>query len=307
MSKRKGKNILFALLAACILLAGALAAGLSTRAVVEPQVGQVMSAGALNVPTVLGHTAEEVLFYPWPMYDAQTLYPLTDDIVDAEVFRLMLEPARAMGAGDIDIDAALETGRTNFDPDTLRPPSGLSAQLFLKDQSAGTDPAGTPVDLSFAISEDSIDNNSISYLVRPARQRELSEQQQAQALTVVEADLQSLLLQQWEENGLTQVVSDFYSAMSESYLGGVGVSNTFELFFTENQYYAQIISEDAELPSSEMSNSELKQLLSDTGCSTQIISTPQQIVVLFTLSDGHLVGVYYDIQLERYSGIGLTY
>ena len=38
----------------------------------------------------------------------------------------------------------------------------------------------------------------------------------------------------------------------------------------------------------------------------QFISTPRQIVLLFQTNSGTSIGVYYDIQLGRYSGLGMS-
>ena len=38
----------------------------------------------------------------------------------------------------------------------------------------------------------------------------------------------------------------------------------------------------------------------------QLITTPQQIVILFDLGNSSTLGIYYDIQLERYSGCGMS-
>ena len=41
--------------------------------------------------------------------------------------------------------------------------------------------------------------------------------------------------------------------------------------------------------------------------SIQIITTQQQILVLFTRPGGAVFGIYYDIQLGCYSGIGVSH
>ena len=56
------RNRKFWVSAAAILLAGAITAGLAARAVIAPPTGQVHSAGVVTIPSVLGQTAEEVLF-----------------------------------------------------------------------------------------------------------------------------------------------------------------------------------------------------------------------------------------------------
>ena len=74
------RHVKFVLSALAILLAGAMAAGMAARAVAAPRTGEVISAGVVSVPSVLGQTAEEALFYPWSMYDYQTLAPLPDEV-----------------------------------------------------------------------------------------------------------------------------------------------------------------------------------------------------------------------------------
>ena len=51
---------------------------------------------------------------------------------------------------------------------------------------------------------------------------------------------------------------------------------------------------------------ELLELSDGLSCSVQLITTQEQIVVLFSCSNGSVVGFYYDIQLGCYSGIGVS-
>ena len=62
-----------------------------------------------------------------------------------------------------------------------------------------------------------------------------------------------------------------------------------------------------ELPSEAPPQEELLESVNNSGgASIQLVSAPSQIIVLFTSSIGITLGVYYDIQLERYSGLGVS-
>ena len=74
------RHVKFILSALAILLAGAIAANMAARAVAAPRAGAVVSAGVVRIPSVLGQSAEEALFYPWSLYDMQTLVPLPEQV-----------------------------------------------------------------------------------------------------------------------------------------------------------------------------------------------------------------------------------
>ena len=80
------RHVKFILSSLAILLAGAMAAGLAARSVTAPRAGEVVSAGTVPIPSVLGRTAEEVLFYPWSLYDMQTLVPLPEQVQSSIAF-----------------------------------------------------------------------------------------------------------------------------------------------------------------------------------------------------------------------------
>lgn len=90
------RNRKFAVSAAAILLAGAITAGLAARAVIAPPTGEVRSAGVVTIPTVLGQTAEEVLFYPWAVYHSESLTPIREDTL-AGIAGIGMEELEAFG------------------------------------------------------------------------------------------------------------------------------------------------------------------------------------------------------------------
>lgn len=58
-------------------------------------------------------------------------------------------------------------------------------------------------------------------------------------------------------------------------------------------------------------DSPLEKVFAEQGAASsytiQLITTPEQIVVLLDLGDGTMLGIYYDIQPERYSGFGMSF
>ena len=205
------RNLKFILSAAAILLTGAIAAGLIAYAVVSPRTGEVQSAGVIAIPTVLGQTAEEVLFYPWSMYDTQPLRHLTDDeLLDAmglDEFGITMEDvnqilSQADGIYSLGIrfftnfelimplsvqwDGLVAALEWNLNEDGIAPAAG--PQIFLKDfpALAGREEQ-VPVTLSFAAG-----GNSLSFLIRTAQAGTITEEEQAAALERVANDLLAL-------------------------------------------------------------------------------------------------------------------
>lgn len=322
----------FILTTACILLASILAAGLAAWTVVTPRTGETISAGVLSVPSVLGQSAEEVLFYPWPLYDSQALFPLPKNfrtfVLGAENDRLsLLLDAYGLLGISYDNETMLESLLWNVDQNE----DSTQLQLFLKEFPAVLDEDQTPVILDFALSETSPSAisylvwppetyqiteteehlnktapSSISYVVRPLETCELTEEQRQAALLNVKSDLTKCLLSlDRADNDLAELLFSF-SAYYEKW--------KIEEFFSPLEQlslplpYGSVQGVELELTSNDSS---LEEILSEQGTpgpySIQLITTPQQIVVLFSTDSGSMFGIYYDIQLERYSGFGMSY
>lgn len=300
----------FILLAMSILLAGALAAGFAARAVVAPRAGEPVNAGVLNVPSVLGQTAEEVLFYPWSMYDAQTTLPLDSypygsateerSIVAASAsadppFLQFLTPFQTL------FDVSYDEGAI-YDALELGQGQRLGHQLFLKDYAASL-PEGETVLLSFATSLEA--PLSISYLTRPAHPQQLTQEQQDQALAQVRSDLTALTELDPEPTGLTQILTDYLGSSQDLGLYDRPLTQLTQTI--DVVYSVSACSEAGPLLINQTPlDGKLSAMEALSGYTVQLISTPQQIVLLFTGPDRSVVGVYYDIQLERYSGVGLS-
>ena len=358
------RNLKFALSAAAILLVGAMAVGLAARAVVSPRVGEVRSAGVAAIPTVLGQTAEEVLFYPWPMYDTQPLRHPTEDellyrdwydfpnwqVLLSAGFRLLLLadispdgmfPALEWDFGDwesgpladISPDKLLSALEWNVGVQGNSPSYGT--HIFLKDFPAaarlGEEGTETPVILDFAAGIGS--ETSVSFLVKPALARELTGEEQAAALEQVEQDLRLLLSENLfyshsypyseMDRLLPEDIPYFDSGEDPPYFhsglywllqifrhycirANVMPRDLIGLFMDDRWMLIEWLDRALEDPY-EAPMEELLSAVEQSGLwNIQIITTPRQIVALFTGNSGVMFGVYYDIQLGCYSGIGLT-
>lgn len=320
------RNLKFALSAAAILLVGAVAVGLAARAVVSPRVGEVRSAGVVAIPTVLGQTAEEVLFYPWSMYDTQPLRHLTGDelpflfemddwaagmagIVSSNEKLahwpfLLLDGFRLILPVDFSPDEMLSALEWNINDQGISPSYGT--HVFLKDfpttACLGEEGTETPVTLSFAMGTGL--ETSVSFLMKPALARDLTGEDQDDALERVEEDLRLLLLPANPFNsGLYWLLQAFH--YYSDWTGAIPM-DPFDLFVIDRLTLTEWLDAALEDPY-EAPMEEFLSAVEQSGLwNIQIITTQQQIVVLFTENSGAVFGAYYDIQLGCYSGIGLT-
>lgn len=345
------RNPKFILSAAAILLAGAITAGLAAQSVVTPRTGEVQSAGPAAIPTVLGQTAEEVLFPPWSMYESQTLRHFTEDelFYGFELFGLgeTLEEVYAL-LPDLRQEDLTENGpfllfnvfnfiqpvdipwielfsSLEYNDRTNRPATG--SQLFLKDLPAtaylGEEKKETPVTLSFALGDSP--GTSLSFLIRPAQAREIGQNKQAAALAKVEEDLRELLLNNdpitmvyykgevYYEVGSDGPSSEMHRLLQTFYTYYLNSKEPPHLsqlfgsighFLQERRGLREWFAERLDDPNTAPMDDFLSVVELSGVCTVQIITTQQQIVVLFTTGSG-VFGVYYDIQLDCYSGIGI--
>ena len=323
------RNLKFVLSTLAILLAGALAAGMAARAVAAPRAGETVSAGVVGVPSVLGQTADEVLFYPWSRYDGQSLAPLEGATLENIEAGVANAPS---GAGD-DLTASiavLDALEANFDlglllKDLAWNQSDLKTadMVFLKDFPATLDD-GTPVLLSYALSFDR--PQSVSWLMMPRDAAEPSEERRQAALDKVKDDLAGLL---WavlrpdrnfsnDMYAFLRCFDQYFIALKQDKL-----HERLEFIFVQAHdrisysYFQETVPAEAagdeaglpieaELPSEPPPVEELLDRADGGSGQLQFISTQDQIVALFTSDIGIMLGVYYDIQLGRYSGLGIS-
>lgn len=346
------RNVKFILSAVAILLAGAIAAGLAARAVTAPDASEVRSAGTVSIPTVLGQTAEEVLFFPWSMYDTDRLYPLPErdavGVFDLTSFNVttIKEAAKVMEEMDRPVygnplhvmltvffsfeglDLSWEKLLSSLEWNV--PPQGDvpgATHLFLRELPASLEGEGAPVTFSFALGVGS-GSNAVSCLIRPEQAEPVTQEQQEAALRQVGSDLR-LLFQYGHDpqsSEMSLLLLDFFGTL-RNYSDDCCLERWFPWWDLDIDYiryswggYDPVLLEnwtllhadwdpgmnsfaaDPDLPLEEfLSNAE--NLYNFTGI--QIINTQQQILVLFTANNGLVFGVYYDIQLGCWSGVGV--
>lgn len=316
------RNLKFAASALAILLAGAMAAGFAARAVAAPRAGEVVNAGVVSIPSVLGQTAEEALFYPWSLYEMQTLMSIPGEVLKTQTLPTgdMLFAVAAFDALGVEYSAE-ELVKSQLWSGTDTPERKGTELIFLKDFPATLADGGVPVSLDYALC--GTNPLSVSWLVRPRTQAELTERQRQAALEKVREDLAGLLRymrgsDRDYENDLMRLIEGFGGRFDDmdmtiflewlealinilrSQYGSVEISP-----FSEG---GQIV-EDAYFPAApeDVSHLSLEELLAlGFNVDIQLVSTPRQVVALFSWPGSWTFGMYYDVQLERYSGFGLS-
>lgn len=313
------RNLKFILSALAILLAGALGAGLAARAVAAPKVGETVNAGVVSIPSALGQTADEVLFYPWSRYDGQSLVPLERATLENVELGIVNTPGDILTSSI----AALYALEADYDLNSLlkelvwnQSELKTADMVFLKDFPAALDD-GTPILLSYALSFSG--PQSVSWLITPREAAEPSQQQRQAALDKVEDDLAGML---WAvlrpDRNFTNDMAAFLQNFDQSFLSlnldylheRLEVTLAQVCDHISFSYYQELPGEVAgdgsELPSQPPPTEELLERASGGSGQIQLISTQDQIVALLTSDTGIMLGVYYDIPLGRYSGLGIS-
>lgn len=307
------RHLKFILAAASILLAGALAAGFAARAVAAPRTGEIVNAGVVPIPSVLGQMVDEALFYPWSLYDMEELTPVPEDAL------MYLEGMWYAAIGfdllgvDCDTDKLARSQMWTGDRDSM-PRNGFLA--YVKDFPAMLSNGEVPVFLDYAMSTDR--TMAVSCLVNPREETELTEQQRQAAMDKVKNDLAWML---WFMQSPGASYHNDLMALLESF--AVRFQETDLLFgFQQLEWLLQLLHEPYGVPERQADDliitgetaelqgpppMSLEELLA-VGCGNvdiQFVTTPRQAVLLFS-ADGLKVGVYYDVQLGQYSGLGIS-
>lgn len=331
--------------AAGILLMGALTAGLAARAVVAPREGARTSQPTPAIPTVLGQTADELLFPPWNIYDSLTL---GETAPYYQVFTPYYFGLLGVQLGQ-DAPRALPeamVGNLGSNDHSLRAPYCL----FLRDYPALLG-SGEPVLLQYGEMRNPDDlnsaygRNSLSFLVEPAAPRTLTEAEQTAAQERVRQDLKTYLMLgepvdfapllaglMGANNYYAQDLEDWYNYAPADKNGRQGYPGESELLARVNEEalmdlplcdayslnnrllnlaYAFAVGRDfarAISPKGDPANLAIEAFIDAQNeydiYTIQLVTTPTQVVVLLGLNDT-LTGIYYDIQLARYSGVGI--
>lgn len=363
------QTLRFAALAAGIMLAGALAAGLAARAVAAPRAGQKSEQATPDIPAVLGQTAEEIRFSPWPLYDILEKNRVAEIEGLGDEQPGLLGPESEGGffacCGDL-VGAALSAEELYGLWERLEYPADETPALFLHDAPVRLGD-GTPVLMQFA-SIYSATGGSFSFLVEPSAPKPQSTRRQAEALERVKQDLKSYLML-GEETAFAPLLRllldrSYFADSPKLYtmtaeflklpsgdgreLTAVPLMEPYEMgervwqlaaFLQEGRGLAEELAlgrDPAGADGAEMSEQdfleerafeesaesgpeqsdltekirqvELETFLAEAEkkglYSVQLIATPGEIVVLLN-QNRTVFGIYYDIQLGRYSGLGM--
>lgn len=297
MDKSRISRCLFPLFALLILLAGGCAVGLAAAGVVSPREGEVTELDTPAVPTVLGQSAEEVLFYPWPLYETQTLRSLQNDTENPYLsdtgmnflVRMLSDLPRLLGVSGMD--------------SSLWDLQFTDGQGYWKDCPVTLLSDGTKGLMDVAFSCTGV--QGCSWVVR-SQGEDPSQEQLNQALETVRQDLYSFLTGQAVDSPLDILLtSACYSITDLCTAFPSGLSDLAWVLM--DHIYA------GRAWSSSPGDASLEELLEahcaaaeNAGLYTlQLVTTRRQVVAVF--STGELVvGVYYDASLGQYSGIGVN-
>lgn len=294
---------LFVLLTVLILLAGGMAVGMAARLVVVPQADETVEVDTPTIPSVLGQSVDEVVFYPWDRYDPEAVS--TSFSPDSENQNQWFYQENLVRMGGLLGLSGLE--------DSMSQGAFLDNLWFWCDCPATTQD-GQPALLDVALGQDS-GNFGMTWVARSTGEPPTRAQKEA-ALAQVQQDVcqlfsphashrvEELLLEVWEQLNQTPYMESggiWYEANAATMLGNL-LSQLGRVRDTLN------LDESAPL------QTQLEQIsaaLEVADCWVQLVTTQRQVVVVLTTSDSDVsswysVGLYYDVVLEEYSGIAIN-
>lgn len=294
---------LFVLLTALILLAGGMAVGMAARLVVVPQADETVEVDTPTIPSVVGQSVDEVVFYPWDRYDPEAVS--TSFSPDSENQNQWFYQENLVRMGGLLGLSGLE--------DSMSQGAFLDNLWFWCDCPATTQD-GQPALLDVALGQDS-GNFGMTWVARSTGEPPTRTQKEA-ALAQVQQDVcqlfsphashtvEELLLEVWEQLNQTPYMESggiWYEANAATMLGNL-LSQLGRVRDTLN------------LDESTPLQTQLEQIsaaLEVADCWVQLVTTQRQVVVVLTTSDSDVsswysVGLYYDVVLEEYSGIAIN-
>ncbi len=304
----------FALLAALILLAGGTAATLAARLVVSPQTSQTSEVDTPIIPSVVGQSVDEVVFYPWNFYDPDTFTSqlLGDDrgLTDWYTHHLM--------------DGALALLGLSLEPFDIQDALMDDNVCYWKDRPAVTTD-GQSVLLDVAYGKDSRDLG-MTWVARSTGELP-NRVQKEDALDKVRQDVCDLFSPQGEQGDLSQMLLTLYDYLYQysysfptvSEFPGAdlnGAPREWYAFGVMDMVYGPVSSIAATdwLQSGQTTQQQLDTLSTaaqDLDYHIQLVTTQRQVVVVLTQSfpssgEWYSLAVYYDVGLGQYSGLVLN-
>lgn len=303
MNKRNRSPWLFGLLTALILLTGGTAVGLAARLVVAPQAGQTVQVDTPTLPSVMGQSVDEVMFYPWNQYDPTRFSgDLAPELEDQAAWysHHLTDGAAMLGLtlqGDWDIQDGLMGADVCYWKD--RPVVTQAGQSALLDVAYGT----------------SSRDFGMTWVARSTGELPTRAQKEA-AVATVQRDVCALFHPEVQSGGLSQTLQALDTYLLQFRSSQAVVSPEWYAAEVLSTICAPIspIAATASIQTGQSPQQRLESISSvaqDMNYYIQLVTTQRQVVVVLTqfdstLGDWYTVGVYYDAVLEQYSGVVLN-
>lgn len=292
---------LFVLLTILILLAGGMAVGMAARLVVVPQADQTVEVDTPTIPSVLGQSVDEVVFYPWDRYDPEAVS--TSFSPDSENQNQWFYQENLVRMGGLLGLSGLE--------DSMSQGAFLDNLWFWCDCPATTQD-GQPALLDVALGQDS-GNFGMTWVARSTGEPPTRAQKEAAAAKVQE-DVCGLFddtEEKWELKELLYQLEEYvYSFGSVDEELGIW-ENSVGSYLASAQYYIDSILyriSDCGYSGATLDTKEKLKAISSfaqgQNLTVQLVTTQRQVVVVLTyVPEGITIGAYYDMVLEQYSGL----
>ena len=292
---------LFVLLTALILLAGGMAVGMAARLVVVPQADETVKVDTPTIPSVLGQSVDEVVFYPWDRYDPEAVS--TSFSPDSENQNQWFYQENLVRMGGLLGLSGLE--------DSMSQGAFLDNLWFWCDCPATTQD-GQPALLDVAYGADTW-NRGWTWVARSTGEPPTRAQKEA-AVAKVQEDVCGLFddtEEKWELKELLYQLEEYvYSFGSVDEELGIW-ENSVGSYLASAQYYIDSILyriSDCGYSGATLDTKEKLKAISSfaqgQNLTVQLVTTQRQVVVVLTyVPEGITIGAYYDMVLEQYSGL----
>lgn len=292
---------IFVLLTALILLAGGMAVGMAARLVVVPQADETVEVDTPTIPSVLGQSVDEVVFYPWDRYDPEAVS--TSFSPDSENQNQWFYQENLVWMGGLLGLSGLE--------DSMSQGAFLDNLWFWCDCPATTQD-GQPALLDVALGQDS-GNFGMTWVARSTGEPPTRAQKEA-AVDKVQEDVCGLFddtEEKWELKELLYQLEEYvYSFGSVDEELGIW-KNSVGSYLASAQYYIDSILyriSDCGYSGATLDTKEKLKAISSfaqgQNLTVQLVTTQRQVVVVLTyVPEGITIGAYYDMVLEQYSGL----
>lgn len=292
---------IFVLLTALILLAGGMAVGMAARLVVVPQADETVEVDTPTIPSVLGQSVDEVVFYPWDRYDPEAVS--TSFSPDSENQNQWFYQENLVWMGGLLGLSGLE--------DSMSQGAFLDNLWFWCDCPATTQD-GQPALLDVALGQDS-GNFGMTWVARSTGEPPTRAQKEA-AVDKVQEDVCGLFddtEEKWELKELLYQLEEYvYSFGSVDEELGIW-ENSVGSYLASAQYYIDSILyriSDCGYSGATLDTKEKLKAISSfaqgQNLTVQLVTTQRQVVVVLTyVPEGITIGAYYDMVLEQYSGL----